>query len=468
MGNEIPETSSLSEKGIELAPAAATQVDEVYTPEQQAADAERYRVTQGANIVESANTVESIPFEIAIDTFDSGDEIAPTEDKLLDIPEKVAFEYPDLDPEVQAVERSVLERTNRDISQMQSGTWGRDTLQRSSGTGFTEEWRKSNDRITMQEWDSFVQNNPEKAKLYRANHADIDAAIQRLDRRQAKQRQEEDLRQKMETLQREIDTAAAGFGEYLNKTNNTSESASRPDFEQITTVSESGIVNVQVDTRTESAAADYQTENDTPFESNSRTTYAGRLIEYITGVKIDDPLLPERLKNDQNAIRAKYKLPPREMRLEQPGEYEKVLLEIARKYKIQIATKSECGSFFEESPMAGGVFFDQTKKVGVDLDKTSKKTYTKSLGTLEHELIHGMQNEYSPRMPIEQMEYEAYIAGANLEHLKDMEETDRDESLKAFIGFSIGGSVQHWYSNLSKMTDKEQRPTWDDPEYFVK
>lgn len=209
-----------------------------------------------------------------------------------------------------------------------------------------------------------------------------------------------------------------------------------------------------------------QLENSNGVEDASRSTYAGRLIEYITGVKLNDPNLPERLINDQKIIRAKYNLPPREMRFDSPGEFEKILHNIAHTHNIRIDSKSECGTFFTESPGAGGVFFENSKKIGVDIDRGDYDAYTHSIGVFEHELIHGLQNEYSPGMPIELLEYEAYIAGAGLNHLKDMDETERIESLEVFIGYAIGYSVQHWYSHHGEEIKKEQRPVWDDPDYF--
>jgi hypothetical protein len=202
------------------------------------------------------------------------------------------------------------------------------------------------------------------------------------------------------------------------------------------------------------------------FESTSRTTYAGRLIEYITGVKIDDPNLPERLLSDQNVIRAKYKLPPREMRFDLPGEFEKVLLEIAQKYKIRIDSQSECGEFFTKHKIAGGVFLGRDNRIGINVDRKDQGEYAYSLSILEHELVHGLQNEHSPRMPIELKEYEAYIVGANLNPLLGMDEERRISYLETFVGLLIGSSVNIWYSEQSEEMGEVQRPTWDNPEYF--
>jgi hypothetical protein len=64
------------------------------------------------------------------------------------------------------------------------------------------------------------------------------------------------------------------------------------------------------------------------------------------------------------------------------------------------------------------------------------------------------------------MEYEAYIAGANFSHLAEMEPEKRAESLDAYFGFLVAGSVNHWYRSESKKRNEKVTPEWDDPKYF--
>jgi hypothetical protein len=199
----------------------------------------------------------------------------------------------------------------------------------------------------------------------------------------------------------------------------------------------------------------------------SRQSYGGRLAEYLTGIQLDDPRLIERLIDDQKILRAKYNLPLREMRLQLPQEYEKILMDIAHKHAVRIDTKSECGAFFIENS-AGAVYLGD-KRIGTDVNREDIDSYVTDLGKLEHELIHALQDIYSPRMPIELQEYEAYIAGLNLEHLQEKtDEAERIQSIRGLFEHLIGASVRWWYSNQTKIRETELKPEWDTPEYFSK
>jgi hypothetical protein len=107
---------------------------------------------------------------------------------------------------------------------------------------------------------------------------------------------------------------------------------------------------------------------------------------------------------------------------------------------VTIEEESGCGKFFEEFRQAGGVFMDNERKIGVNIKKDDVQEYARSLNTLEHELIHAIQNIRYPSMPIELMEYEAYVAGGNMGVLR--EDT---EIVEVLFGLLIEGSVRHWY-----------------------
>jgi hypothetical protein len=199
---------------------------------------------------------------------------------------------------------------------------------------------------------------------------------------------------------------------------------------------------------------------------NSRESYGGRLAEYLTGFQLGNPKLVDRLLDDRAIIRGKYNLPERTIRFNQHTEYEKYLRELAHKLGVRIDAKSECGQFFLENEYAGGVYMSDDKRVGANIDRENEHTYTHSLEILEHEIIHALQGANSPRMPIELMEYEAYVAGVSFEHLKKLGDEDRAESLELFFSMMVGGSVRHWYHEQSMRENKETIPVWDDPNYF--
>ncbi len=181
--------------------------------------------------------------------------------------------------------------------------------------------------------------------------------------------------------------------------------------------------------------------------------FATKLSEHLIGMKIDDPQIVERLVEDQKVIRAKYGLPSTDS-MPSPSEYERFLRNVAKDLGTEIKSTGEFGKFFDESH-AGGVYFEDRNKIGVDINSETRESYIRSINVLEHELIHALQHKYSPRMPIELMEYEAYIAGGNNEALRD------DPELVDYVfRYLIGNSVSHWYSFESKKSGENISPTW--------
>ncbi|MEI8337842.1 MAG: hypothetical protein WCF92_01695 [bacterium] len=187
-------------------------------------------------------------------------------------------------------------------------------------------------------------------------------------------------------------------------------------------------------------------------------SYASRLSEYITGLKTDDPEIIDRLIADKEIIRVKYNLPAQRL----STDYEKELQDIAKKIGVKIRETSDCGSFFKDNPFANGAYLTEANQVGVDIDKTSRIKYGESLNVLEHELIHALQKKLSRSMPIELMEYEAYIAGGNVKSLKE-----NPKAVELVFSYLIGGSVNNWYHQKSKERKAEILPKWNDPKYFL-
>ncbi|MEK7202257.1 MAG: hypothetical protein AAB669_01880 [Patescibacteria group bacterium] len=184
--------------------------------------------------------------------------------------------------------------------------------------------------------------------------------------------------------------------------------------------------------------------------------YSSKIAEYITGMKPEDPAMIDKLFTDQEIIRSKYHLPSLDL---PPAEYERGLKQIAQKLKVTVKPTSDCGKFFEENSIAGAVYFDEANQIGMDMDRSNEDTYSSSLGDFEHELIHAIQKHDTPSMPIELMEYEAYLAGGNVEFLKTNPEAIKD----IFFGFLIGSSVNIYYKTESEKRGEAIVPVWDRP-----
>ncbi len=194
---------------------------------------------------------------------------------------------------------------------------------------------------------------------------------------------------------------------------------------------------------------------------------SSRLAEYITGLRPSDPRMADRIIEDQKIIRAKYHLPPREVMFDSPTEYEHALKEMAQKNNVTIKDKSECGRFFD-TYFASGFYTDTTHSAVVGINRNDGNSYARGLGVLEHELIHAEQHVHQKNMPVELMEYEAYVAGLNTRIVKE-----RPEDIEFMVfGFLILGSVKVWYKQLNEGIEPGAvsmiNPVWDDPVFFLK
>lgn len=202
--------------------------------------------------------------------------------------------------------------------------------------------------------------------------------------------------------------------------------------------------------------------NNAEFRENQ--SYASRLAERITGLRPEDPRMPERLTEDRQFIREKYKLPNEAMLADNPTEYKKQLEKIAKANGVKIKSKSDCGSFFQENPWTQGAAFEHESSIGLDVNQTNLQEYKTSVLIFEHELIHAIQMKKSPDLPIEGMEYEAYVASLNIEFLKENPASDDVEFL---FDYYVGGSVKHWYEEKGAENGTPVEPEWNNAEYFL-
>lgn len=181
-----------------------------------------------------------------------------------------------------------------------------------------------------------------------------------------------------------------------------------------------------------------------------------RLMEMLTGVAKENFELVDRLEADKQTIRVKYNLPDEDMRRGNPGEYYWRLNKIAEENNLKIRPKEWDEQFFIDNDVTAK-FEPDTSTIVVDLDDQSERKYRVGLKSLEHELIHGLQVARYPNMPIEVMEYEAYVASAPIEMMK---KSSLVKELRVFK-FELTGSVFNWYKRQGRM------PEWDTPEWFL-
>ncbi len=183
------------------------------------------------------------------------------------------------------------------------------------------------------------------------------------------------------------------------------------------------------------------------------------LAEHITGLNpvLEPEQLAARIIDDAAIFRSRYNLPPLEMRIQDPVEYMRRLRQIAAREGIAIRPFHEYEDFFNQNS-AGGVYNSVLNQIVVK-PSTNPDLLT-ALRTdaflLEHELIHGLQNSYYPSMPIELMEYEAYLSNLSPNFLDSLS-SDPYKASNPF--YRTLYSTQWWYENKGLV------PQWLPPGY---
>ncbi len=192
-------------------------------------------------------------------------------------------------------------------------------------------------------------------------------------------------------------------------------------------------------------------------------TKPDRLVEYLTGLRLGDPKLLDRLEEDQEIVRAKYGLRNRNFNLSNPSDYESYLRELAQVNGVSIRPTSDCGQVIRENMDDNrSVFIENDSVIGNNIDKSTREEYLGSLINLEHEVIHSLQYKLTPDMPIEVCEYEAYIANWAINYLRK-----NPTVVEYMFSCGIDRSVNDWYREQSEKFGEIVRPSWDSPEYFL-
>lgn len=130
--------------------------------------------------------------------------------------------------------------------------------------------------------------------------------------------------------------------------------------------------------------------------------------------------LSERLTEDKFIVRQKYSLPNEGIWVHEPDEYYRQLEDIARKEGVQVRSKEEFGKFFRQR-LATAVYLSRQDIIAMEKmqDNDSLPKVGVKAATFEHELIHALQYRRYPRMELIRKEYEAYIAHASDNILKN-------------------------------------------------
>lgn len=182
---------------------------------------------------------------------------------------------------------------------------------------------------------------------------------------------------------------------------------------------------------------------------------ADRLAEYLLGVDVTDEKIVERINSDKERFRMRYDLPDRRSIAGRYNEYEHELRRRIGRLGVTHRELTDTGTYLERSDSIGGVYFDDTKTIAASIDRSNEVEYRYGIKTLEHEYLHAVQFTHSPRMPIEEMEYQAYAINAK-----------RKVNPHRFFD-SVWSSVDAYHEYLSEKQGAPLLPQWNTPEYFL-
>lgn len=190
------------------------------------------------------------------------------------------------------------------------------------------------------------------------------------------------------------------------------------------------------------------------IEFRQKQTRTSRFIEYITGLRPDNPVLIPRLIADHYVVRAKYGLPSWEYVVSQPVEYQHQIEEKCKTEGISLRPTNDLQKFFEKIPALafysrGNIFADVLEGTGAELRE--------SVFALEHEYIHALQDKRYPRIPREVSEYEAYITSFNPKGFEKI----TPEALEVVFNLGIIRSIRL----MNK--EKGEKTVWENSDFWI-
>lgn len=123
------------------------------------------------------------------------------------------YENPIDDPEIKEAEQNITRLTNRFLKESRKGQWGDIAEQESGSKSFFD---RHFDRTTMQQWDTFISQHPEKSAAYRETFEPIKEAFARQERlRNSRERKTKEER--LEQIRSEVEKIAGADGKPIDE-----------------------------------------------------------------------------------------------------------------------------------------------------------------------------------------------------------------------------------------------------------
>ena len=153
------------------------------------------------------------------------------------------------------------------------------------------------------------------------------------------------------------------------------------------------------------------------IESRFNQTNGSRIAELITGLRPEDPKMPEKLTEIQGRILEKYQLPDIALSFSLGIEFDRIIRHKVAENGVSFLLKDETQPFFDKYPQLFAAYFHEKKAIGINVEKQKDPNYNYFIYnlTLMHEVIHALQDHNGDfdRLSVEWLEFEATI-GSNL------------------------------------------------------
>lgn len=142
----------------------------------------------------------------------------------------------------------------------------------------------------------------------------------------------------------------------------------------------------------------------------------GDILKQLDKKCPDKGVKPSEAWTYRHIIMRKYGLPESTYRWNDPKRYIEQIEEIAKEHGVKIRSRHEFELFFKENPKAkawfhGKYVFHDSMMVTTPLPNEEEWFQLRAKANqLSHEIVHALQQERYPRMPVEEQEREAYYS----------------------------------------------------------
>lgn len=140
----------------------------------------------------------------------------------------------------------------------------------------------------------------------------------------------------------------------------------------------------------------------------------GEILKQLDSKCSNEGIKPLEAREYRQEVIGKYGLPETAYKFSDPRRYIGEVEELANKWGVQVRPRHEFEKFFQENPEVGAWFHsgvDSGPMIVTNPPVNEPEEWFRlraRANQLSHEIVHVLQNEKYPRMPIKEQEREAY------------------------------------------------------------